>query len=279
MAPSPLVSPDWLREHLVDLPGSFVLADVRWAHPGSAREAFERGHIPGAVSVDLDVDLSSPPFEGPGRHPLPAEEAFARTMSSLGVGDDTPVVVYDDVRGSVAARLWWMLDVLGHEVGLLDGGLDAWDGPLEVGAGPTPAPASFTPRSWPADRIAGAGAVAATLGDGSGVVLDVRAADRYRGEVEPFDRVAGHIPGALSAPWTDWLDPTTGRFLHPEVLGSRLAILGVAAGTDVTCYCGSGVTACHGLLALRVAGRDGRVYVGSWSDWSSDASRPVATGP
>jgi thiosulfate/3-mercaptopyruvate sulfurtransferase len=256
-----------------------VLADVRWVRGGSARDAFAAGHLPGAVLLDIDADLAAPPFEGPGRHPLPAPEAFAAAMERAGIGDDTRVVAYDDVRGSVAARLWWMLDVLDHPVALLDGGLDAWKGPLETGSGRDPVPAVFTPKPWPAHLIVDVVDVTAALRSGTVTVVDVRAAERYRGAVEPIDPVPGHIPGARNAPWTGQLDPDTGRFLPPERLRAGLAMLGVTDAADVITQCGSGVTACHSILAMRLAGLgQGRLYEGSWSDWSSDPSRPVGIG-
>ncbi len=276
--PGPLVPPEWLAGRL-RAPG-LAVADVRWVPGGGARQAFEAGHIPGAVPLDLDVDLAAPAFEGPGRHPLPASDAFAVTMSTAGIGDDVAVVAYDDARGSVAARLWWMLNAAGHRAAVLDGGLDAWTGPLEQGPPAPRIPAAFTARPWPAERLADARGVAAAIEDGSAVVLDARAAERYRGETEPFDPVAGHIPGARSAPWTENVDPETGRFLAAEALRSRLAALGVSDARDAIGYCGSGTTTCHNLLAMEAAGLGrARLYEGSWSDWVHDRSRPVATGP
>ncbi len=256
-----------------------AVADVRWVPDGNAADAFERGHIPGAVSIDADRDLAAPPFQGPGRHPLPEPDAFAATMARVGIGDATPVVVYDDARGSIAARLWWMLDVLAHPAAALDGGLDAWDGPLETGPGGNPAPVDFTPAPWPRDAVVDATAVGDALRDATATVIDVRAAERYRGEVEPFDPVAGHIPGARSAPWTDSVDPATGRFLGPEAMRERWAKMGLDDADRAIAQCGSGLTACHAILSMRVAGLGrARLYEGSWSDWVSDRSRPVATG-
>ncbi len=276
--PGPLVSPEWLAEHLGE-PG-LVVADVRWVRDGSSRAAFEAGHIAGAAFLDADDDLSAI-GEGPGRHPLPTPEAFARTMASVGVGDDDAVVAYDDAGGSHAARLWWMLDAIGHRAALLDGGLGAWDGPR--GAGPWPAAAAsvpFTARPWPADRVADADAVIAALGTDGMVVLDARVGERYRGEIEPIDPVAGHIPGARSAPWSDNLDASTGRFLASLELRELYERRGVRTGDDAIVYCGSGLTAALDLLAIRVAGfgADGSLYGGSWSGWIEDPSHPVATG-
>lgn len=275
----PLVPPEWLVSHLGE--PWLVIADVRWVREGSSRDAFEAGHIPGAVLLDADEDLAAI-GQGPGRHPLPAPEAFARTMESVGIGDDTAVVAYDDAGGSYAARLWWMLDATGHSAVLLDGALAGWRGPVEAGPGRARAASGrFTPRPWPRDRLADADDVISALANASGlVVLDARAPERFRGEVEPIDAVAGHIPGARSAPWACNLDPSTGRFLSPERLRGRYESLGVRTGDDVIAYCGSGLTAALDLLAIRVAGfdGDGRLYGGSWSGWIEGPARPVATG-
>jgi thiosulfate/3-mercaptopyruvate sulfurtransferase len=273
--PGPLVDAAWLSAHH----DGVVVADVRWVLGGTAREAFELRHLPGAVSIDADRDLAAAPFDGPGRHPLPSPQAFAASMARAGVGDDTYVVAYDDARGSIAARLWWMLDVIGHPVAVLDGGLEAWNGPTETGAGHAPAPVGFTSTPWPRDALADAGLVDEARLDAASLVLDVRAAERFRGEIEPLDPVAGHIPGARSAPWTDSMDADTGRFLGPERMRERWAGAGVDDAGRVIAHCGSGLTACHAILSMRVAdlGR-ARLYEGSWSDWVSDPSRPVATG-
>jgi thiosulfate/3-mercaptopyruvate sulfurtransferase len=274
--PGPVVDQRCLRRRP---PGATVIADVRWVRGGSARRAFEAGHLPGALLFDIDGELSAPPFDGPGRHPLPSPEAFAGVLGRAGIGAETPVVVYDDVRGSVAARLWWMLDVLGHPVALLDGGLEAWEGLIETGPGRRAVPVPITPRPWPRERIADAGEVASALRSGSAIVIDARAAERYRGEAEPIDPVAGHIPGARNAPWMLSLDEA-GSFLGAAELRGRFAELGVTDAARAITQCGSGVTACHAMLAMRLAGLgDGRIYEGSWSDWVSDPSRPVAGGP
>ncbi len=275
--PGPIVSPEWLLDHL-DEPG-IVLAHVAWepGMPGAAREGFEAGHIQGAVFFDVDADLAAPAQTGPGRHPLPSSEAFVATMAAAGIGDDTAVVVYDDAQGSYAGRLWWMLDVTGHAAAVLDGGIQGWSRPLEAGPSVAKQPAAFTARPW---RVADPTDIARTIRESTGVVLDARAPERYRGEVEPFDSVAGHIPGAVSAPWGDNIDPETGRFLDAEALRKRYAALGVKAASSAIAYCGSGVTATHDLIAMRVAGLGmGRLSEGSWSGWIEDAERPVATGP
>jgi thiosulfate/3-mercaptopyruvate sulfurtransferase len=269
----PVVDVVWLREHRDEV----VVADVRWYLDGrSGREAYLAGHLPGAVFVSMDTCLAAPPSSADGRHPLPHPVAFASCMSTLGIGDGQAVVAYDDARGSVAARLVWMLRTLDEPAGLLDGGLQAWDGPLEEGpAAVTPACATFTPRPWPPERLVTMDDVAA----GGLVVVDARAAERYRGDVEPIDRRAGHIPGAVNVPWSGNVDPETGRFLPPDELRRRYEPV-LSRGRDVAVHCGSGVTACHDLLAIERAGLPpARLYAGSWSQWAADESRPVATGP
>ncbi len=277
MGAGPLVDAGWLSEHSGD-PG-VVVADARWYADGSGRSTYEAGHIPGAVFVDVDTDLSAPKTPTAGRHPLPTPESFAEAMSRAGIGDDSFVIAYDDAGGSSAARLWWMLDVTGHPVGLLDGGVAAWTGELEVGRSPSRPRAAFTPVPWPEDAIADAALVERLRVDPAAVVLDARASERFRGETEPIDPIAGRIPGAVSAPFAGNLDPSTGRFLPPEQLRERYEALGVAAADEVVAYCGSGVTSAHDLVALRIAGFEGaRLYVGSWSEWITDPSRPIATG-
>ena len=285
-SPDSLVSVELLRSVLD--PGGrsshgLVIADVRWKPEASVRDAFEAGHVPGAVSIDVDTDLSAPAFEGPGRHPLPSPEAFARSMGEAGIGDEAAVVAYDDVGGSVAARLWWMLHVTGHRAALLDlPSLDAWTGAgeaLETGPAAAKESATFTAGPWPAARTAAAHDVRVALIDGTAVVVDARAEERYRGEIEPIDPVAGHIPGAVSAPWIGNSDPVSGSFLSAEALAERYRSFGVTDGTDVIASCGSGVTACLAVFALERAGLGGaRLYEGSWSDWTHDPSRPVAIG-
>lgn len=271
------MQPAWLRAHLGD--PAIVPADVRWHPEGDARSAYRSRHLPRAVFVDADADLAGTPFvDGPGRHPLPSPEVFAATMAAIGIGDEHAVVVYDDALGSSAARLWWMLRVTGRAAALLDGGLRAWTGEVEAGDVPR-APASFSPRPWPRDRIVDAAGVAAAIRAGASPVLDARSVERYRGEEEPIDPVAGHIPGARSAPWADTVDPDTGRLRPRAALRQRFEALGVRPDSDPVAYCGSGITATLDLLALEVAGLGGgRLYAGSWSDWVSDPGRPVATG-
>ena len=266
----PVVDPAWLAARVDEV----ALADVRWYLDGrSGRAAYDAGHLPGAVFVDLDRWLSRPGSPPEGRHPLPDPDVFAAGMSRLGVGDATTVVAYDDQGGVIAARLVWLLRVTGHDAALLDGGLSAYAGPLSTEPA-DPQPAVFTPAPWSADRLADVEDAV----NPAATVLDARAADRYRGDVEPVDPRAGHIPGAVNLPCRENLDPA-GRFLPVERLRERLRAAGVTEGADVVSYCGSGVTACHNLLALELAGLGpGRLYPGSWSAYSSAPHRPVATG-
>ncbi|MFI1289837.1 sulfurtransferase [Streptomyces sp. NPDC020792] len=260
-----------------------VLLDVRWqlslataagAAPFDGRAAHAAGHIPGAVFVDLDRELASAPG-GNGRHPLPDTEVFGAAMRRAGVSADRPVVVYDGGQGWAAARAWWLLRWTGHpDVRVLDGGLAAWEGPLETDV-PEPAEGDFVPKPGALPLLDADGAAALAR---SGVLFDARAGERYRGEVEPIDPVGGHIPGAVSAPTTENAGPD-GRFLPAAQLRARFTALGAADGRDVGVYCGSGVSAAHEVLALAVAGVPAALYVGSWSEWSSDPSRPVAVGP
>ncbi len=256
--------------------------DVRWylGRPGDGRRAYEAGHIPGAIFLDVDADLVGP--AGPGRHPLPRPSDFAARLSGAGIGDDDLVVAYDDVGGWVAARLWWMLDDLGHRASaVLNGGIDGWIGahlPLTTEE-PRRPPAGMPPiRLHLADRwrrVIDRDELRARLGRIS--LLDARAGERYRGETEPIDPVPGHIPTALSAPTAGNLGPD-GRFLPASVLADRFRSLGADRRPVVT-SCGSGVAACHNALALRIAGLpDAILYDGSYSDWST-AGYPIATGP
>ncbi|ROO89007.1 thiosulfate/3-mercaptopyruvate sulfurtransferase [Actinocorallia herbida] len=254
------------------------LADVRWYLDGSdGHAAYLAGHIPGAVWVDLDTVLAGPPTEAGGRHPLPSPEAFAESLGALGFDDRTPVIAYDDAGGGYAARLVWLLRRIGAPAALLDGGLAAWPGALATGE-ETLAPAVRTAVPWPRSALRDADEVAEAVRTGSAVVLDARAADRYSGAaVLPSDARSGHIPGARNAPWAANLDED-GRFHAPDVLRSRFDAAGIAADTDVIVYCGSGVTACHDLLALERAGLTSTaLYPGSWSAWSADLSRAVTT--
>jgi thiosulfate/3-mercaptopyruvate sulfurtransferase len=270
--PSPLIQ----VEELANPPAQTVL-DVRWQlAPGAQPDLCAAGHIPGAVFVDLDRDLAAPPGPG-GRHPLPAAEDFERAMRAAGVTDDDPVVVYDDANGLPAARAWWLLRYFGHpRVALLDGGLGAWVAagrPLTQGDETPAHPGDFTarPGGMPVLDAQRAGELA-----GAGVLIDARAPERYRGETEPMDPVAGHIPGARNWPAARNLD-AGGRFLPRTELAA--ALTGLTGGAEVGAYCGSGITAAHTVLALELAGVPGAaLYPGSWSEWVTDSARPVATG-
>jgi thiosulfate/3-mercaptopyruvate sulfurtransferase len=272
-----VVSPQWLAERIQE--PDLRIVDVRWklGDPAAGRRAYDEGHLPNAVFLDVDRDLAAPRGDGPGRHPLPRAEAFARTMERIGVGDATRVVAYDDAGGSVAARLWFLLRYFGHETGaVLDGGIQAWQGDdlALVKQAPQVSPARFGARARP-ELIVDREEV--LLHDG--LLIDARQPQRYRGESEPVDPRAGHIPGAKSAPFVDNLATAMGPFAPPDQLRAQYARLGARAGSDMICYCGSGVTACHDLLALELAGITGaRLYEGSWSDWSSDPEAPIATG-
>ena len=252
--------------------GSVVTADVRYYLDGrSARAAYDGGHLPGAVFVDMDRWLSTPGDPADGRHPMPSPTTFAEGMGRLGIGDADAVVAYDDSGGTTAARLVWMLRAIGHDAALLDGGLLACDGPLEVAPGDR-RPTVFTAVPWPVDRLA----TIDDAGDETHVVIDARDGARYRGETEPVDPVAGHIPGARSLPCRDHLGPDR-RFLPVDALRARFTAVGIDPGASVVSYCGSGVTACHNLLAMEHAGLGlGRLYPGSWSAYCHTPGRPIA---
>jgi thiosulfate/3-mercaptopyruvate sulfurtransferase len=279
----------WLGEHYDDV----VVADVRWYLDGrSGYEAYSQRHLPRAVFVDLDRCLSGPPGRKEGRHPLPLPADFAAAMATLGISDQSRVIAYDDDGGRIAARLVWLLRVSGHAASLLDGGIDAWPGPFEPGPvepgpfepGPVePGPfenvvasrgaGAFHLDDWPAARFASAAEV-----EVAAIVIDARAPERFKGEVEPIDARAGHIPGAHNAPTAGNLDEQ-GRFKSPGALRMVYGRLGVGPGNSPVVYCGSGVTACHDLIALELAGFEaGRLYAGSWSQWSADPARAVETG-
>lgn len=280
--PGPLVSAKRLAELLADagVRDRVRPVDVRWKlnAPDHGRQAFEAGHLPGAIHLDLDTDLADPTGLGaPGRHPLPDPSAFARRLGEAGIGDGSYVVAYDDAGGTVAARLWWMLDDLGHgDVAVLDGGIDAW---LEAGHELTTEAAAWPPTTihlrerW--SRVIEREALRGRLSEVR--LVDGRATERYRGDLEPVDPVAGHIPGAISAPVTANLE--AGRLLAPAQLRRRYETLGlVDPGPEVVVACGSGVNAAHHALAMRLAGLpDPTLYAGSFSDWSR-SGLPVVTG-
>ena len=267
----PVVDVAWLAGH-----PQAVIADVRWYLDGrSGAQAYAAGHIPGAIFIDLDAELAAPASPEAGRHPLPDPEKFASAMVDAGVSDDSIVVAYYDAGGFSAGRLVWMLRAIGVDAALLDGGLAAWPGELST-AEPQESDeeVTFGIRGWEPD-------VVATIDEAARgpVVIDARSAERYRGEGgAALDPKSGHIPGALSAPMTGNLDASN-HFLAPETLRERFAALGITDANPVISYCGSGVTACHNLIAMEYAslGR-GRLYVGSWSQYSA-TDRPIATGP
>jgi thiosulfate/3-mercaptopyruvate sulfurtransferase len=279
-----LISVDALaaRMALPDAASQLRVTDVRWylGREGAGWAAYDAGHIPGAIFVDLDLDLSDigHGLGAPGRHPLPKPAAFRDRMAALGIGSDTFVVAYDDAAGTIAARLWWMLDNLGHRGGaaVLDGGIGAW-----VASGRL---LSTEATAYPRAPLELAGAwsdvverqdLAARLDADAVTLLDARAPERYQGQVEPVDPIAGHIPGALSAPSAANL-AANGRFLSRDELRARY--LDLAAGKPVVNSCGSGVTACHNALAMRIAGLPNpMLYAGSYSDWTR-SGLPVATG-
>ncbi len=265
--------------HVADLEqwgDTMVVCDVRWYLDGpSGIDAYRAGHIPGAVFVDLDAHLAGPPSAAAGRHPLPEPADFADALGGLGIGPAHTVVAYDDVGGMVAGRLVWMLRILGQSAALLDGGLDAWAGPRATGE-TKPTPVDCQARPWPDSALVDIGQ--ADIWVDRGILLDARGAERYRGETEPVDSRAGHIPGARSAPFADNLS-AEGRFRSTDQLRERYAALGVTDAGEAVVYCGSGVSACHDLLAMEHAGLGrGRLYPGSWSQWSA-SDRPSIVGP
>jgi thiosulfate/3-mercaptopyruvate sulfurtransferase len=254
-----------------------ALLDVRWElSTGADRAAYLEAHIPGAQFVDLDRQLSDPPSQK-GRHPLPDAERFAAEMRGLGVSADRPVVVYDAASSMAAARAWWLLRYFGHpDVAVLDGGLAGWiaAGQAVTGEVRDPVPGDFAaqPGAMPVLTAEEAAELA-----GPGVLLDARAGERFRGEVEPLDRVGGHIPGARNRPTAENVDGS-GHFKDPGALRRAFEAAGVRDGVPVGAYCGSGITAAHEVLALERAGFTAALYPGSWSEWSADPARPVATG-
>ena len=282
MVRRPLISAYELRDLLEPPPRGVPRAlpsvlDVRWElGAGPQHSEYEHGHIPGAAFIDLDAELAARPGVH-GRHPLPRAERFAAAMRAAGVGTARLVVVYDAATSMAAARAWWLLRYFGHhDVAVLDGGLAAWvaaGGPLE----------RHEPRVPPGDFVAHPGLMPVLDAKGAaqlaarGVLLDARASQRFRGEVEPIDRVAGHIPGARNRPTVENVD-SAGHFHAPAFLRAAFESLGIAGGVAVGAYCGSGVTAAHEVLALEIAGYRSALYPGSWSEWIEDPRRPVARG-
>jgi thiosulfate/3-mercaptopyruvate sulfurtransferase len=258
-----------------------VVVDCRFdlRDPGAGERAYAAGHLPGAHYAHLDRDLSDLSRHGRGRHPLPEADAFCATLARWGVTANHQVVAYDANDGSVAARLWWMLRLLGHDrVAVLNGGLAAWCAnayALEATA-PRSRPGRYHAR-YDVRAMASTAVIAARMASGNSKLIDARAAERFRGEIEPIDAIAGHIPGAVNRPFVQNLGPD-GRFKSPGVLAEEFkALLGDSPSNETLLMCGSGVTACHHLLAMEHAGlRGARVYPGSWSEWISDPARPVA---
>jgi thiosulfate/3-mercaptopyruvate sulfurtransferase len=263
-------------EVLIDRP-DIILCDVRWyldRTPG--RDAYFSGHIPGAIYVDLDEHLATLPTISGGRHPMPAAASFALSMGSLGIKESDTVVAYDDTNGMSAGRLVWMLRILGCDAALLDGGIKRYPHQLETG--------NFRRLSvfrpiieWPPEFLATADDAGAAGSNKVDVLVDSRASDRFFGENEPVDPKAGHIPGAVNAPFGDNTSDD-GKFFLPAELYSRFAELGVSDQNSTVVYCGSGISACNNLLAIEYAGLGkARLYAGSWSQWSRDEQRPIAT--
>ena len=263
------------------------LGDVRWkifdcrcspSDPSIGARLYREAHLPGARHADLDRVLAARPHSGSGRHPLPDCETFIAWLRDEGVDNESQLVVYDDTGGAFAARLWWLMRWLGHDaVAVLDGGLQAWraiGGALESGVAPAPSPARFEAGASLAPSVDASEITAVVNKHKDGLLLDARSPSRYGGSEEPIDPVAGHIPGALNSPFAENLD-SEGRFLPPERLRERFEAFGATPG-DVVHYCGSGVTACHNVLAMEHAGlRGSRLYPGSWSEWIRDRSRPI----
>ncbi len=281
-----IVSTNELAAHLQD--PSWAIVDCRFdlANPARGRRDYLAGHIPGAVYADLDGDLSSPVVRGEtGRHPLPSLDKLAQRLGGWGIDEAVQVVAYDDAGGLYAGRLWWLLRLLGHPgVALLDGDWRAWQRegrPVQEGDRQRSA-RTFTPDAEAGRKLAGAvdtETIAAQLATSNFLLLDARGADRYRGENETIDPVAGHIPGAHSAPFAANL-AADGHWIDAEALRHRYEeLLAGTSPAQVVAYCGSGVSACHTLLALEIAGLPGaRLYPGSWSQWITDPARPIATG-
>ena len=279
---SPLISPEALAARLGD--PNLLVVDCRFdlAGPDKGERDYESAHIPGAVYAHLDRDLSDLSARGLGRHPLPTDAALSSAFSRWGLHRDMDVVACDDANGALAAaRLWWLLRLAGHErAAVLDGGLAAWRAAgLPLASGAATQHRRDVHATIDRGQVVGYDELERRRADRRIVLIDARAAPRYRGEVEPIDPKAGHVPGALNRPFSDNLD-ASGRFKSPSMLRDAFtALIGSHAPTDVVHMCGSGVTACHNLLAMEQAGLHGsRVFAPSWSGWISDPARPVASG-
>ena len=275
----PIVSADWLAAHASEV----RIADARWYLPGTGRTGraeYAAAHLPGAVFLDIDEELADPPTHADGRHPLPSVARFEGAMARAGISDDTNVVAVDDVGGAMAARLWWLLRYFGHRgrAFVLDGGIAAWQaaGGASTRQVPTPARGSFHARPRP-ELVVSRQDVERMARDAGVVMLDARAPERWAGVSEPIDARPGRIPGAKNAPFAD--NVADGKLRGADELRARYAALGVGADTTVVAYCGSGVTACHDILALEIAGLPGALlYAGSYSQWAAEPSLPVETG-
>lgn len=274
-----LVDANWLRTHLTN--ADVVVVDTRWylTNPAQGEQEYAQQHIAGAVYLSIEHDLSAAAWDGPGRHPLPKPDLFCAALGRVGIHNGSHVVIYDSAGGSIATRLWWMLRYYGHErVSILDGGWQAWQaaGGATASGVATPTPATFvgTPRT---DMTVDADQVDQLRTNPQVLLLDARAHERYTGAVEPFGPRAGHIPGAHSAPFVGNLT-ADGLLKSSAELQARYQDLGADEAAQIVCYCGSGVTATHDIFALHLAGYQALLYPGSWSDWSSQTERPIATG-
>jgi thiosulfate/3-mercaptopyruvate sulfurtransferase len=275
-----LIEPAELAPHLAD--PDWIVIDCRFelSDPAAGARQYAEGHVPGARYAHLEADLSGPVTPVTGRHPLPDPQEFVRRVGAWGIAGTSQVVAYDAADGAAAARLWWMLRWVGHRrVAVLNGGLKVW-----VGAGrpvsdraPVVTPRIFTPRIA-ADAAVGVEELRARLAAGELLLVDARSSDRFAGRNETLDPVAGHVPGARNHPFLANVDSDSRFLTGPELRERWRPLLADAGGREIVCMCGSGVTACHNLLALEIAGhRGGRLYAGSWSEWIRDPSRPVAT--
>ncbi len=282
MAYTLLIAPSELHPHLED--ENWAVVDCRFSLDDTerGRRDYVKAHLPGAVYAHLDHDLSGKIIQGKtGRHPLPEVPSLAETFSIWGIDASTRVVVYDDASGTMAARLWWLLNWMGHtNVAMLDGGWQAWN---RAGLPASSGVECRTPRHFKPREIAGAYVTAEQVQEFRSnpgyAILDARSGSRFRGEAEPIDPVAGHIPGAISAPCEENITPE-GRFLSPDLLRRRFEkLMKSVPPENVICYCGSGVTAAHNAFAIAYSGLGAvRLYAGSWSEWITDPSRPIATG-
>ena len=269
----PIVAPE-----AIDDRDDIVLCDVRWyldRRPGHV--PYSEAHIPGAIYVDLDEHLAFHPMKSQGRHPMPAAASFAASLSTLGIGPDDTVVAYDDQNGMSAGRLVWMLRITGHDAALLDGGLQGWPGQFESGHRRR-RPVFHPIRPWPEDLMVDIDAASEAGASDRTVLADSRAPERYRGDEEPVDPRAGHIPGAINLPFGANIGED-GRFLSPEDLRARFEGAGISEAAETVFYCGSGVSACNNLLAFEHAGLGrAKLFPGSWSQWAHDVDRPVSQG-